>query len=302
VFVLLLLAAAAVAAWFAYGKIRDQLNANKPVAVPYVVGLRQKLAEQHIRDKGLKVRVLNHFSETFARGIVIGQNPDGGEKTDKGNFVRITVSTGRPKAVVPDVIGKTQSDAVATLTAAHLKVSVLYGYSSKDPDTVIAQDPRAGNKVFWNTVVHIRISKGVKQIAVPNVVGQSYASARSTLLAAGLDVAKTLVDSNSPANTVVSQSPSAGTQVGAGTTVTLSVSKGTVATTPVPDVTNQDEPTAKALLQGSGFTVKETQQPVNDPSEDGIVLDQSPTGGTDAPTGSAVTIVVGHYSGAPQQP
>jgi eukaryotic-like serine/threonine-protein kinase len=302
IFALLLIAAAAVAAWFAYGKIRDQLNANKPVAVPYVVGLREKLAKQHIVEKGLKVREVNAPSQTFARGIVFRQSPDGGEKTDKGNFVRLTISTGRPKTAVPDVVGKSQSDAVAALTAANLKVAVAHVYSSKPTDSVTAQDPPAGNKVFWNTVVHINVSQGIKQIEIPNVAGQTYASARSTLLAAGLNVAKTTVDSNAPANTVVSQSPSAGTRVGAGTTVTLSISKGSAATTPVPDVTNQDEPTAKAILQGSGFKVTEAQETVNDPSEDGIVLDQNPTGGTDAPAGSTVTITVGSYpGGAPSQ-
>jgi serine/threonine-protein kinase len=299
ILVLLLLAAAAVAAWFAYGAIRDQLNANKPVAVPYVVGLREKLAVQHIEDKGLHARIVRHSNETYPRGIVFGQQPDGGEKTDKGNNVRIVVSTGRAKITVPDVVGKSQSDAVAALVAAHLKVAVAHVYSSKDPDTVTAQDPPPGNKVFRDTTVHINVSQGVKQIEIPNVVGQSYASARSTLLAAGLNVAKSVVESSQPANTVIGQAPTAGTRVGAGTTVTLSVSKGTTATTPVPDVTNQDEPTARALLEGSGFKVKETKEIVNDPGEDGIVVDQSPTGGTNAPSGSTVMIVVGRYPGPP---
>ena len=299
ILVLLLLAAAAVAAWFAYGAIRDQLNANKPVAVPYVVGLREKLAVQHIEDKGLHARIVRHSNETYPRGIVFGQQPDGGEKTDKGNRVRIVVSTGRAKIAVPDVVGKSQSDAVAALVAAHLKVAVAHVYSSKEPDTVTAQDPRPGNKVFRDTTVHINVSQGVKQIEIPNVVGQSYASARSTLLAAGLNVAKSVVESSQPANTVIGQAPTAGTRVGAGTTVTLSVSKGTTATTPVPDVTNQDEPTARALLEGSGFKVKETKEIVNDPGEDGIVVDQSPTGGTNAPSGSTVMIVVGRYPGPP---
>ncbi len=302
ILVALLLGAAAVAAWFAYGKIRDQLNANKPVAVPYVVGLKENLAREKITAEGLKVHAVNRPSETFAAGIVIGQDPGGGEKTAKGNAVTIRISTGRPKVAVPDVTGKTQPDAVATLTAAHLKVSVAYVYSSKPTNTVTAQDPASPDKVFWNTVVHINVSKGVKQISVPNVVNQPYASAKSTLLAAGLNVARVDVDSNAPAGTVTSQSPSAGQQVGSGTTITLSVSKGTTATTPVPDVTNQDEPTAKALLQGSGFKVKETQQTVNDPSEDGIVLDQTPAGGGNAPSGSTVTIVVGSYTGGGPPP
>jgi serine/threonine-protein kinase len=156
--------------------------------------------------------------------------------------------------------------------------------------------------VFWNTTVHINISQGAKQIAIPDVVGQSYASARSTLLGAGLQVARSDVDSTQPKDTVVGESPSAGTKVGAGTTVTLSVSRGSTAQTPVPDVTNQDEPTAKSILTGSGFKVKVTNQPVTDPSEQGIVLVQTPMGGTNAPAGSTVTITVGNYNGTTTGP
>jgi beta-lactam-binding protein with PASTA domain/predicted Ser/Thr protein kinase len=295
--VLLLLVGAGFAAWFAYGKITDQLNANKPVAVPYVVGLKQAQAVNKIKHKGLKAAIIRGFSNVYPQGTVMAQSIDGGEKTDKGNTVRLTVSQGKPKTTVPDVVGKQQSDAVAALIAAHLKVKTFHVYSSESPDTVTAQNPQANSRVFWNTSVRINVSQGAKQIQIPNVVGQPYASARSTLLAAGLDVAKTTVDSNQPANTVVSQSPDAGTRVGAGTTITLSVSSGATSTTPVPDVTNQDEPTARALLTGSGFKVKVTKQPVTDPSEQGIVLDQQPAGGTNAPAGTTVTIDVGNYTG-----
>jgi serine/threonine-protein kinase len=295
--VLLLLIGAGFAAWFAYGKIRDQLNANQPVAVLYVVGLKQAQAEAKIRGEHLNVEVLKGASQNFPAGTVIAQNPAGGQKTAKGNVVQITVSTGKPKSLVPNVVGGSQSEAVAALTAVHLRFFVFHVYSSQAPNTVTAQNPPAGTRVFWNTKVQINVSQGVQQIAIPNVVGQTYQSAQSQLLAANLRVAQTPVNSSQPTNTVVSESPSAGTRVGAGTTVTLSVSKGAAATTPVPDVTNQDEPTAKALLQGSGFKVTVTTQAVTDPGQDGIVLSQSPAGGSSAASGSTVTIVVGKYSG-----
>jgi serine/threonine-protein kinase len=297
VLVLLLLIGAGFAAFFAYGKIRDELNANKPVAVPYVVGLKKAQAVKKITDKDLKAKTVPGFSEVYPAGTVMSQSIDGGEKTDKGNTVRLTVSNGRPKTTIPDVVGKAQSDAVAALTAAHLKVSVFHVYSSASPDTVTGQNPPGDSRVFWNTKVRINVSQGVKQIEIPNVVGQPYASARSALLGAGLNATETLVDSNQPADTVVSQSPGAGTRVGSGTTVTLSVSRGSTATTPVPDVTNQDEPTAKAILTGSGFKVKTVKQPVTDPGEQGIVVSQQPGGGTSAAAGSTVTIFVGDYTG-----
>ena len=265
--------------------------------MPYVLGLKQAQAVKKITDKDLKAKIIRGFSQIYPSGTVMNQSIAGGEKTDKGNTVLLTVSSGKPKTTVPDVRGKAESDAVAALTSAHLKVSVFHVYSSESPDTVTGQNPPAGSRVFWNTKVRINVSQGVRQIEIPNVVGQPYASARSTLLGAGLNATETLVDSNQPADTVVSQSPTAGTRVGSGTTVTLSVSRGSTATTPVPDVSNQDEPTAKAILTGSGFKVKVVKQPVTDPGEQGIVVNQQPVGGTDAAAGSTVTIFVGDYTG-----
>ena len=89
---------------------------------------------------------------------------------------------------------------------------------------------------------------------------------------------------------VVDQSPSG--QAQKGSTITLSVSKGPKLST-VPDVTSQDEGSARAALQGAGFVVQVRKQDVTDPGLEGIVLNQDPTGNTQAKQGSTVTIVVG---------
>ena len=41
--------AAGFAGWYVYTKIQDQLNANKQVRVPYVVGIKEALADQKLR-------------------------------------------------------------------------------------------------------------------------------------------------------------------------------------------------------------------------------------------------------------
>ena len=72
----LLLLAAAGAAWFAYTKIQDQLNANKPVSVPYVKGLTEQLAVNKIHGAGLDPQVAREFSDSVQKGTVIDQSPD----------------------------------------------------------------------------------------------------------------------------------------------------------------------------------------------------------------------------------
>ena len=86
-----------------------------------------------------------------------------------------------------------------------------------------------------------------------------------------------------------------------GSTITLSVSKGPKLSQ-VPEVTNQDEESARATLQAAGFRVVVQRQEVPDPALEGIVLSQDPGGGTKAAQGSTVTITVGKLSEGPPPP
>ena len=288
---ILLLAAAGAAAWFAYTKIQDQLNNSKPVAVPNVVPLREELAVRKIRNAHLVPHVIRETNPTVQKGVVISQSPNAGFKAPKNSTVDIHVSKGPPPVDVPDVVGKTRDDAVATLTNAGLKPNVHEVHSSKPADTVTAQDPQAGKKVVKGARVRINVSTGPQPVSVPYVVGLSFDQASAQLQSAGFAVARENVESNQPQNTVVRQEPTG--SAAPGSTVKLSVSKGPKQST-VPDVTNQDVDSATSTLQGAGFKVKVVQQDVEDPGLDGIVLSQNPTGGTRVPQGSTVTITVGH--------
>ncbi|MBM3715275.1 MAG: PASTA domain-containing protein [Actinobacteria bacterium] len=87
---------------------------------------------------------------------------------------------------------------------------------------------------------------------LPNVVGQSLDSARSTLERAGFRVSiGEPIDSTSGPDTVAAQSPG-GSTAAAGSTITLSPGNGEGAT--VPSVAGQSLPEATATLQGAGFT------------------------------------------------
>ena len=286
----LLLAAAGAAAWFAYTKIQDQLNSSKPVAVPNVVPLREGLAVNRIRNAHLTPHVIRDYDDTVDKGVVISQSPNAGVRVAKDSTVDIHVSRGPPPVAVPDVVGKSRDDAVATLTDAGLKPKVFTVHSNKSPDTVTAQDPPAGTKVVKGSRVRINVSSGPQPVSVPYVVGLSFDQASAQLQSAGFAVARRNVESDQPKETVVAQDPTG--SAAPNSTVTLSVSKGPRQST-VPDVTNQDEQSAKSTLQSAGFEVSVEREDVQDPGLDGIVLSQNPTGGTKAPHGSTVTITVG---------
>jgi serine/threonine-protein kinase len=296
---ILLLIAAAAAAWFAYTKIQDQLDSNKPVAVPAVAGIQEQLAVKKIRDAELVPSISHQASTDVDKGVVISQSPDPGTKVQKHQTVELVVSKGPPTVAVPSVIGQNRDAAISALVNAGLSPKAYPVPSSKPVDTVTGQDPAAGKVVEKGSSVRINYSSGPAEVDIPNVVGLSYDQASSSLQAQGFGVKRTNVDSDQPKDTVVSQSPSS--RAPSGATITLNVSKGPKMST-VPDVTSQDTGSAKSTLQAAGFTVQVQQQDVNDPGLVGIVLSQSPTGGTQAKQGSTVTITVGRQAQQQSQP
>jgi eukaryotic-like serine/threonine-protein kinase len=297
---ILLLIAAGAAAWFAYTKIQDQLNENKPVAVPLVAGLNQGPAVNKLQNAGLTPSKHFHASSDVPKGEVISQSPVAGTKVQKNTTVDISISSGPPTVTVPSVIGQNRDAAISALVNAGLNPKSFPVASSKPVDTVTGQDPAAGKVVEKGSSIRINYSSGPAQVDVPSVIGLTFDQASATLQQQGFGVKRVDVDSNDPKGNVVDQSPSGRAQQGS--TVTLSVSKGPKQST-VPDVTSQDTGSARSTLQSAGFKVVVQQQDVNDPGLDGIVLSQNPTGGTKANQGSTVTITVGHLiSSAPPPP
>jgi eukaryotic-like serine/threonine-protein kinase len=295
----LLVALAVVGGWFAWQEVQSQLSAAKPVAVPDVVGSLEQLAVTQIREAGLKELVERKPNDDGVdQGVVFDQDPQPGDRIERGNFVTITVSTGPSKVRVPDVTGDSRDQAVSELTAAGLKPNVVPVNSLEPVDTVLAVAPKAGTEVIVGTAVRVNISKGPKPIAVPSVIGIPFESAESTLQGAGFAVAREDVDDDGPEGVVVGQSPAAGTQQGKGSVITLQVSKGP-ATSQIPDVTSLTAADATSQLNKSGFDVQSVEEIVDDPQLDGKVLSQDPEGGASAEEGTTVVIVVGRFEEAP---
>ncbi|HET9674380.1 MAG TPA: PASTA domain-containing protein, partial [Gaiellaceae bacterium] len=293
--VLLLLLAAGLTGWFVYQQVRDELADAGTVGVPYLIDLRETQAVGQVLDAGLEPNVIREANADVEAGFVFEQEPKFGEKVDPGSTVDIHVSTGPPQTEVPDVVGQSRDEAVAALARADLEPKIVEVYSEKDTGTVTAQNPKGGEKVKVGTRVQINVSRGVKPLTIPSVVGQPYESVASALEGAGFKVVRTNVESDQPAGTVVDQNPASGQSAPAGTTVTLSVSKGPVESQ-VPDVSSQAEDDAITTLEAAGFQVDVQREGTDDPALDGFVLRQDPTGGSRAPKGSTVTIVVGQFT------
>jgi eukaryotic-like serine/threonine-protein kinase len=292
---LLFVLGAGAGGWFLYSQISNKLASHNTVPVQLYEGMRQDLAKAKIVANGFQPIPRYQPNRTTPNGVVFQQSPVAGKHQTKGDPVTIWISTGVPKVAVPTLVGTQSTDAVAALKDAKLVAKLREVPSSLPAGQVTAQDPPAGTKEPEGSTVWINVSKGPTPVSVPNVIGQPIATASSLLQAQHLKVSPTYVDSTEPANTVIDQSPKPGTTAGEGSVVSLTVSNGPKTST-VPDVTSLDLGTAQQTLHDSGFRAQVIYQNTTDPQSDGLVLSETPVGGTQLKPGTAVTLTVGRLA------
>ena len=282
------------------------ISAAAVTSVPDVVGTKTAVAVKRLRAVDLNAQVTNVPAAT-PPGTVIAESPIAGTSVAKGSTVSLRISKGRSR--VPDVTGQQLSTAKAALRAAGLVSAVFRVPSAATKGTVVAQKPAAGTKVARGSKVRLNVSSGSQApapttgtgttkprlVTVPSVVGLQQSAAQRRLHAAGLGARVLYVTSTTPSGRVVSQKPAAGSGAPSGSKVTIRISLGPRAATTktVPNVVNQDQQSATQTLQAAGFKVQVIQVTTGDPSQNGIVIDEEPAGGSRAPAGSQVTIYVG---------
>jgi serine/threonine-protein kinase len=129
---------------------------------------------------------------------------------------------------------------------------------------------------------------------VPDLAGQTVEEAETTLTESGLALGDVLYNDNYPEGvtegTVFEQSPDAGRMVDASSTVDVTIAGQQLAE--VPDVTGMTETEATVAIRDAGFDLGGTEKEFNKDVPTGQVYDQAPKGGTEAPTGSPITIFV----------
>jgi len=301
-FALGLIGVAAVAAWYVWTQIQDELQASKPVAVPLVVGLKEELAIAKITDAGLETEVTREPSSEQAAGTVFAQQPDAGARIAKGEQVTISVSTGVPKVEVPRLAGLLFDDALQRLADLHLEAERKDVFSDvRTAGEVVSQDPKPGEEVDEGTAIIVRVSKGQQSVDVPSVIGEELEAAQAELEGAGFEVSVATGPSDAPEGTVFAQSPDSGVKAAKGSTVQISISEGPLTAT-VPAVVGLDRPSAEAALTGAGFSVAIQEVATADAVQDQIVQSQDPSGGVQTEPGSTVTVVVTVFVEQPPPP
>lgn len=121
---------------------------KKMVTVPNVLEKTESDARQMLENSGLKVNVSYVTSATTVPyGCVISQGYNGGESVEEGTVIELIVSHYNNTPTVPNVVGKTEADAIKELQDAGYTVVLKRETSGTAKGIVISQSSPNGKSV-----------------------------------------------------------------------------------------------------------------------------------------------------------
>lgn len=134
---------------------------QKVVKVPKVVGMEEAKAKEALEKEDLEVVVVEEFDKKVEAGFVIKQDIEENKETPAGTTVTITVSKGIEEVSVPNVVGKSQNDAVKELTDAGFTITATLTEQdlAKEDGTVIKQSLDAGSTVEKGANITITVNQ-----------------------------------------------------------------------------------------------------------------------------------------------
>ncbi len=230
---------------------------------------------------------------------MIGVSPPGGSPLRRGASVTLSVSKGVTVRTVPKITNMTIGEATTLLQQHGLTVGdQTQKEDLSDAGTVISQDPAAGATAPVGSAVAVVISKGPKEVLVPDLGGQDLDTAKATLKQAGLILGHIghTSSTDQPVGLVVSNDPAGGTQAAEGSPVDILLSSGKPLVT-MPQVYGEDAAQAAQDIQTAGLVPRDPSfVQTTDPTLDGKVRKTSPEPGKQVRAGSPVIISAWAYT------
>jgi eukaryotic-like serine/threonine-protein kinase len=241
----------------------DTPAAPVQVAVPSVTGKTVAEATTLLTQKGLNLTSTTQSNNDVPVGKIVKQNPGMNVMVDKDSTVAVVVSGGPGLYSVPDVTGKTESQARTQLEKAPGNFQVATNSKTQDDPApagqVLSISPDPAQKYQAGQLFTLTVSTGNVKVLVPDVTAQSKDDATNALKRLGLNVGVTQEpDANTPEGYVIKQSIK-GTKVDKGTKVIITIAVKPVETTPAPTTSPttpsgdpSGDPSPTITLPGSG--------------------------------------------------
>lgn len=254
---------------FAFASILGLFGEDaKEVTIPNLEGKTIEQATLELEELGLILQEGEQvYSAEQEEGRITSQTPSAGTLVVEGKVVTVNISKGKKSGVIPNLVGKDWKEAEEYLKEFGFEIGYVEKVTSEKPkDTILTQDPEAGESALEGTKINIEISdgEGKAMTRVPNLYNLTPGQADAALAEANLvrgDVVYEESDMVEP-NRVIGQTYSVGEQVEEGTKIGYVVSKAPEVIPPedVEDEPEQGEPQ-------EDVTKPEENEPVSNPEE-----------------------------------
>ena len=204
------------------------------VVVPSLTGKTMDQAKQELNGTGLGIRQAGTASsDTVEKGQIISQDPADGKTVEKNTTIEVIISSGaadgssKNTVDIPNVVGQSETDASAALTAKGFNVTKTTSYSSSVAEGyVISQTPNGDTQGKEGDTITLEISLGSEKITVPDVSTSYKSEEQAREMLSQFNVSTTTKYSDTDAGIVIGQSLAAETQADPGASITITVSLG----------------------------------------------------------------------------
>lgn len=198
--------------------------------------------------------------------------------------------------VIEDLTGRDAGDAAVWLAARGLRAEIDH-FENNDvaaPLTVTFHSPEPGEEIRPGHVVRLVISRGARNVPVPDVRSAYLSQATLILSRNGLAVSDVVeVHDAAPAGTVLATSPASNALVLGGSPVKLLVSKGPSKRVWItPDVTWTTWDAVSELAEAMGVALEIGQRMQAEDEPENVVLEQFPAPGTRLIEGDPLRVTV----------
>jgi serine/threonine-protein kinase len=202
----------------------------RDVQVPSLVGRTVNEATAALADRDLALRVEENKrpDDKIEVGKVMQQEPEAGVTSRRQRTVRVWISSGPKRTIVPALVGQNERAAQSSLQQQGVIVSSVSEFRSSDypADVIVAQDPAATSRA---PEVSILLNRGELSTTyvMPDVIGVDGERAADALRRQGfrISIVGTQPYPGVPPGTVVRQQPAGGFRVGASDAISLEVSR-----------------------------------------------------------------------------
>lgn len=222
-------------------------SGEKNIETPQFIGMTYEEAEAEAEAKKLGLKLVKEgedYSNYYDEGMIFWQNVDPETMVAGNTKIGVKVSLGLKEQEMPDVLNKSESDAIKAITKlVGTSPDIVYEESEDvKPGHVISQNPEEGTKIDAHTHITLTVCKPEEggNVVVPDVQGDTESSAVQSLEAVGLTVGKiSYLESDTVAEgRVITQTLTPNSEVPSGSVVNLAISKGA----PVQEEPQEEEP------------------------------------------------------------